>query len=119
MNPVPSPIGDVVGFPVPVLQDGNSSSLCAPMAVSFKSFRTCFITPAGLDVGSKRTTRAFRHYSPKARVVLFEPTSNPAGVMKHVLKDLKDTACYVFPPFAFPYFVDADATGAKNHWWVT
>ncbi|KAJ6156616.1 hypothetical protein N7497_005501 [Penicillium chrysogenum] len=34
----------------------------------------------------------YRHYSPKARVVLFEPTSNPAGVMKHVLKDLKDTA---------------------------
>ena len=34
----------------------------------------------------------YRHYSPKARVVLFEPTSDPAGVMKHVLKDLKDTA---------------------------
>ncbi|CAG8889001.1 unnamed protein product [Penicillium nalgiovense] len=34
----------------------------------------------------------YRHYSPKARVILFEPTSNPAGVMKHVLKDLKDTA---------------------------
>jgi L-threonylcarbamoyladenylate synthase len=34
----------------------------------------------------------YRHYSPKARVVLFESTSNPAGVMKHVQKDLKDSA---------------------------
>ncbi|KXG53479.1 Translation factor, SUA5 type [Penicillium griseofulvum] len=34
----------------------------------------------------------YRHYSPKARVVLFESASNPAGVMKHVQKDLKDSA---------------------------
>lgn len=34
----------------------------------------------------------YRHYSPKARVVLFEPTSNPTGVVKHVQKDLRDTA---------------------------
>ncbi|KOS41541.1 hypothetical protein ACN38_g7599 [Penicillium nordicum] len=34
----------------------------------------------------------YRHYSPKARVVLFESTSNPAGVRKHVQKDLNDTA---------------------------
>ncbi|KAJ5788718.1 Translation factor SUA5 type [Penicillium paradoxum] len=34
----------------------------------------------------------YRHYSPKARVVLFEPTSNPAGVVKHVQHDLKDSA---------------------------
>ncbi|KAJ5473192.1 Translation factorSUA5 type [Penicillium sp. IBT 31633x] len=34
----------------------------------------------------------YRHYSPKARVVLFEPTSNAAGVVKHVQHDLKDSA---------------------------
>ncbi|KAJ5171906.1 Translation factor SUA5 type [Penicillium capsulatum] len=34
----------------------------------------------------------YRHYSPKARVVLFEPGSSAAGVMRHVQKDLKDTA---------------------------
>ncbi|KAJ5084091.1 hypothetical protein NUU61_008670 [Penicillium alfredii] len=34
----------------------------------------------------------YRHYSPKARVVLFEPDSSPAGVAKHVRKDLQDTA---------------------------
>jgi L-threonylcarbamoyladenylate synthase len=34
----------------------------------------------------------YRHYSPKARVVLFEPSSSQAGVVKHVKNDLKDTA---------------------------
>ncbi|KAJ5295391.1 hypothetical protein PENANT_c001G04971 [Penicillium antarcticum] len=34
----------------------------------------------------------YRHYSPKARVVLFEPTSTMKGVVKHVQKDLQDTA---------------------------
>ncbi|KAJ5543549.1 Translation factor SUA5 type [Penicillium sp. DV-2018c] len=34
----------------------------------------------------------YRHYSPRARVVLFEPSSSPAGVVKHVKNDLKDTA---------------------------
>jgi L-threonylcarbamoyladenylate synthase len=34
----------------------------------------------------------YRHYSPKARVVLFEPTSAMKGVVKHVRKDLQDTA---------------------------
>lgn len=34
----------------------------------------------------------YRHYSPKARVVLFEPGSSEAGVVRHVQKDLKDTA---------------------------
>ncbi|KAJ5103159.1 Threonylcarbamoyl-AMP synthase [Penicillium argentinense] len=34
----------------------------------------------------------YRHYSPKARVVLFEPCSKEAGVTKHVQKDLNDSA---------------------------
>ncbi|KAJ5752018.1 Threonylcarbamoyl-AMP synthase [Penicillium odoratum] len=34
----------------------------------------------------------YRHYSPKARVVLFKAGSNLAGVTRHVLKDLQDTA---------------------------
>lgn len=34
----------------------------------------------------------YRHYSPKARVVLFEPGSSIAGVTQHVQKDLQDTA---------------------------
>ncbi|KAJ5657745.1 Threonylcarbamoyl-AMP synthase [Penicillium longicatenatum] len=34
----------------------------------------------------------YRHYSPKARVVLFKAGSNPAGVTRHVQNDLKDTA---------------------------
>ncbi|KAJ5591528.1 Threonylcarbamoyl-AMP synthase [Penicillium hispanicum] len=34
----------------------------------------------------------YRHYSPKARVVLFESGSSPAGVTRHVQKDLHDTA---------------------------
>ncbi|KAJ5605504.1 hypothetical protein N7510_008285 [Penicillium lagena] len=34
----------------------------------------------------------YRHYSPKARVVLFEAGSSPAGVEAHVRKDLQDTA---------------------------
>lgn len=34
----------------------------------------------------------YRHYSPKARVVLFEPASNTAGVTRHVQKDLQDSA---------------------------
>ncbi|KAJ5815688.1 hypothetical protein N7474_007465 [Penicillium riverlandense] len=49
---------------------------------------------ATLDV--KEIPRApgmkYRHYSPKARVVLFEAGSNPAGVVAHVRKDLQDTA---------------------------
>lgn len=36
----------------------------------------------------------YRHYSPKARVVLFEAGSNPAGVTRHVQKDLHDTAIH-------------------------
>ncbi|KAJ5234757.1 Threonylcarbamoyl-AMP synthase [Penicillium citrinum] len=34
----------------------------------------------------------YRHYSPKARVVLFEPGSKEAGVTKHVQRDLADSA---------------------------
>lgn len=34
----------------------------------------------------------YRHYSPKARVVLFEGGSKEAGVTKHVRKDLSDSA---------------------------
>ncbi|KAJ5151243.1 Threonylcarbamoyl-AMP synthase [Penicillium canariense] len=34
----------------------------------------------------------YRHYSPKARVVLFEASSNLAGVKRHVQKDLQDSA---------------------------
>lgn len=34
----------------------------------------------------------YRHYSPKARVVLFEPGSMESGVTKHVQKDLNDSA---------------------------
>lgn len=36
----------------------------------------------------------YRHYSPKARVVLFEAGSSPAGVTRHVQKDLHDTAIH-------------------------
>ena len=36
----------------------------------------------------------YRHYSPKARVVLFEAGSSPAGVSRHVQKDLHDTAIH-------------------------
>ncbi|KAJ5684544.1 Threonylcarbamoyl-AMP synthase [Penicillium maclennaniae] len=36
----------------------------------------------------------YRHYSPKARVVLFEAGSNPAGVTRHVQNDLHDTAIH-------------------------
>lgn len=34
----------------------------------------------------------YRHYSPKARVVLFEADSNETAVSKHIRKDLEDTA---------------------------
>lgn len=34
----------------------------------------------------------YRHYSPKARVVLFEAGSNPTCVARHVQKDLQDSA---------------------------
>lgn len=47
-------------------------------------------------LGVKAIPRApgmkYRHYSPKARVVLFEPGSSIAGVTHHVHKDLQDTA---------------------------
>ncbi|KAJ6131304.1 Threonylcarbamoyl-AMP synthase [Penicillium sp. IBT 18751x] len=36
----------------------------------------------------------YRHYSPKARVVLFEAGSSPAGVTRHVQNDLHDTAIH-------------------------
>ncbi|PYH43150.1 uncharacterized protein BP01DRAFT_324126 [Aspergillus saccharolyticus JOP 1030-1] len=34
----------------------------------------------------------YRHYSPKARVVLFEPGSTDEGIRKHIRKDLEDSA---------------------------
>lgn len=47
-------------------------------------------------LGAKEIPRApgmkYRHYSPKARVVLFKAASNPEGVTRHVQKDLQDTA---------------------------
>ncbi|KAJ5702376.1 Threonylcarbamoyl-AMP synthase [Penicillium malachiteum] len=47
-------------------------------------------------LGVKEIPRApgmkYRHYSPKARVVLFKAESNPEGVARHVRKDLQDSA---------------------------
>ncbi|RJE27547.1 translation initiation protein Sua5 [Aspergillus sclerotialis] len=34
----------------------------------------------------------YRHYSPKARVILFEPDADETAVSKHVRKDLEDSA---------------------------
>ncbi|RAL15259.1 putative DUF814 domain protein [Aspergillus homomorphus CBS 101889] len=34
----------------------------------------------------------YRHYSPKARVILFEPDSTDEGIRNHIRKDLEDSA---------------------------
>ncbi|KAL2834194.1 telomere recombination-domain-containing protein [Aspergillus cavernicola] len=84
--------------------DGLSSppSILRPGGVAIEELRSC---PGWEDVqlgyhdgtfDVKEVPRApgmkYRHYSPKARVVLFEAGSGEQAVLKHVRRDLEDTA---------------------------
>ncbi|KAL4749265.1 hypothetical protein BDW72DRAFT_204900 [Aspergillus terricola var. indicus] len=84
--------------------DGLSTppSILRPGGVSIEELRTC---PGWENVqlayhdgtyDVKEIPRApgmkYRHYSPKARVVLFEASSKPQAIMDHVKRDLQDTA---------------------------
>ncbi|KAL3480705.1 telomere recombination-domain-containing protein [Aspergillus californicus] len=80
----------------------NPPSILRPGGVGIEELRTCpgwenvqlGYHDGTLDV--KEIPRApgmkYRHYSPKARVVLFEPGSGENGVLKHVKRDLESTA---------------------------
>jgi L-threonylcarbamoyladenylate synthase len=77
-------------------------AILRPGGIGIEELRTCpgwenvivAYNDGTLDV--KEIPRApgmkYRHYSPKARVVLFEADSHFAGVVRHVQKDLQDTA---------------------------
>lgn len=77
-------------------------AILRPGGIGIEELRTCAgwedvvvaYNDGTLDV--KEIPRApgmkYRHYSPKARVVLFEPGSSIEGVTRHVEKDLQDTA---------------------------
>lgn len=80
----------------------NPPSILRPGGVGIEELRKCpgwenvqlGYQDGTLDV--KEVPRApgmkYRHYSPKARVVLFEAGSNAQGVVNHVKHDLEDTA---------------------------
>ncbi|KAL4896872.1 telomere recombination-domain-containing protein [Aspergillus ambiguus] len=84
--------------------DGLSQppAILRPGGIGIEELRTCEgwenvqigYYDGTLDV--KEAPRApgmkYRHYSPKARVVLFEPGSDQEAVANHVHKDLEDTA---------------------------
>ncbi|OKP10816.1 Threonylcarbamoyl-AMP synthase [Penicillium subrubescens] len=77
-------------------------AILRPGGIGIEEIRTCpgwqdvivAYNDGTLDV--KEIPRApgmkYRHYSPKARVVLFEANSHFAGVKRHVQKDLSDSA---------------------------
>ncbi|KAL5051713.1 hypothetical protein BDW71DRAFT_193960 [Aspergillus fruticulosus] len=80
----------------------NPPSILRPGGVGIEELRTC---PGWENVqlayhdgtyDVKEIPRApgmkYRHYSPKARVVLFEAGSKAQGIMDHVKRDLQDTA---------------------------
>ncbi|KAL4764871.1 putative DUF814 domain protein [Aspergillus foveolatus] len=80
----------------------NPPSILRPGGVSIEELRTC---PGWENVqlayhdgtyDVKEIPRApgmkYRHYSPKARVVLFEAGSKPQAIVDHVKRDLRDTA---------------------------
>ncbi|RDW90587.1 L-threonylcarbamoyladenylate synthase [Aspergillus mulundensis] len=80
----------------------NPPSILRPGGVGLEELRTC---PGWENVqlayhdgtyDVKEVPRApgmkYRHYSPKARVVLFEAGSNPQAIANHVKRDLQDTA---------------------------
>jgi tRNA threonylcarbamoyl adenosine modification protein (Sua5/YciO/YrdC/YwlC family) len=83
---------------------GDTPAILRPGGIGIEELRECAgwenVTVAYNDgtLDVKEIPRApgmkYRHYSPKARVVLFEAGSNPAGVTRHVLKDLHDTAIH-------------------------
>ncbi|KAI9038633.1 L-threonylcarbamoyladenylate synthase [Aspergillus affinis] len=84
--------------------DGLSEppAILRPGGIGIEELRTCAgweNVQIGYNDGSlevKEVPRApgmkYRHYSPKARVVLFEPDSDEKAVSKHIRKDLEDTA---------------------------
>ncbi|KAJ0417454.1 telomere recombination-domain-containing protein [Aspergillus carlsbadensis] len=84
--------------------DGLSEppSILRPGGVSIEEIRACpgwETVQLGYHDGTfdvKEIPRApgmkYRHYSPKARVVLFEYNSKPQAVVKHIKRDLEDTA---------------------------
>ncbi|KAL2843214.1 telomere recombination-domain-containing protein [Aspergillus pseudodeflectus] len=77
-------------------------SILRPGGVSIEEIQTCpgwETVQLGYHDGTydvKEIPRApgmkYRHYSPKARVVLFEYGSGPQAVVKHIKRDLEDTA---------------------------
>ncbi|PTU18527.1 hypothetical protein P175DRAFT_0463121 [Aspergillus ochraceoroseus IBT 24754] len=80
----------------------NPPAILRPGGVGIEELRSC---PGWENVqlgyndgtlGAKEAPRApgmkYRHYSPKARVVLFEDGSNAQAVLRHIQKDLRDTA---------------------------
>ncbi|KAL4807286.1 telomere recombination-domain-containing protein [Aspergillus unguis] len=80
----------------------NPPSILRPGGVGIEEVRACpgwENVTLGYHDGTfdvKEVPRApgmkYRHYSPKARVVLFEPGSSLEGVEEHVKHDLEDTA---------------------------
>lgn len=80
----------------------NPPSILRPGGVGIEELRTCpgwENVTLGYQDGSfevKEVPRApgmkYRHYSPKARVVLFEAGSSVQGVEDHIRHDLEDTA---------------------------
>ncbi|KAL4917153.1 telomere recombination-domain-containing protein [Aspergillus aurantiobrunneus] len=80
----------------------NPPSILRPGGVGIEELQACpgwENVQLGYQDGSfdvKEVPRApgmkYRHYSPKARVVLFEPDSDDRSVMAHVKHDLEDTA---------------------------
>ncbi|KAE8151160.1 telomere recombination-domain-containing protein [Aspergillus avenaceus] len=80
----------------------NPPAILRPGGLGLEEIRECAgweNTQLGYHDGTldvKEIPRApgmkYRHYSPKARVVLFEPGSKEQSVSKHIRKDLEDTA---------------------------
>ncbi|KAJ5888646.1 Threonylcarbamoyl-AMP synthase [Penicillium taxi] len=80
----------------------NPPAILRPGGIGIEALRECAgwenvtlgYNDGNLDM--KEIPRApgmkYRHYSPKARVVLFESSSKAAGVERHVQKDLQDSA---------------------------
>ncbi|KAJ9305612.1 hypothetical protein DTO217A2_4841 [Paecilomyces variotii] len=80
----------------------NPPAILRPGGIGLEELRQCQgwenvvigYHDSSLDV--KEVPRApgmkYRHYSPRAKVVLFEPESDPASVANHIRKDLENSA---------------------------
>jgi tRNA threonylcarbamoyl adenosine modification protein (Sua5/YciO/YrdC/YwlC family) len=82
----------------------GTPAILRPGGIGIEELRQCAgwenVTLAYNDgtLDAKEIPRApgmkYRHYSPRARVVLFEAGSSPAAVTRHVQKDIHDTAIH-------------------------